>query len=75
MAGSELHSAMQEKRLNRQRKGGKQDAAPQPEVDAQASNAARIEVLSAQLEAANAKLEDSAKRCNYLLLERVRAVV
>jgi hypothetical protein len=62
----------QEKRLARQRKGGK-DAAPQPEEGAQASDAARIEVLTAQLEAANAKLEESAKRCNYLLLERVSA--
>lgn len=64
----------QEKRLNRQRKGGK-DAAPQSEEDAQGSDAARIEVLTAQLEAANAKLEDSAKRCNYLLMERVSAAM
>ena len=62
----------QEKRLNRQRKGGK-DVAPQPEEDAQGSDAARIEVLTAQLDAANVKLEESAKRCNYLLLERVSA--
>ena len=69
-----MQDALQEKRLNRQRKGGK-DAAPQPEEDAQASDAARIEVLTAQLDAANTKLEEGAKRCNYLLLERVSPAV
>ena len=63
---------LQYKRLNRQRKGGK-DAPPQPEGDAPASDAARIEVLTAQLDAANARIEDADKRNNYLLLERVGA--
>jgi len=38
-----------------------------PETDA-----ARIEVLTAQLEAVTKKGEDTDKRCSYLLTERVR---
>ncbi len=62
----------QDARPKRQRKARGAAAGGADAAEAELTDAARIEVLTAQLEESNVKIDVVEKRCNYLLQERVR---